>query len=340
MIRRREFIAGLGSAAAWPAVARAQQPGMPVIGYLGIGNPLSAADNVPLSAADNVAAFREGLSQAGYIEGRNLAIEFHFTQAFPEGIRIMREFATDLVRRQVAVIVAADGPVSVLAAMAATSTIPIVFVNGADPIRYGFVPRLNRPSSNVTGTTFVTAELEAKRLDLLLQLVPQVSTVAYLLGPSTTPIFENLRNDMLAAAGALKRQIITLEVRGDFEGAFAPLVQRPAEALIVGGYTFFRAPLNRNEILRLVSRYKIPAIYPYPQFVDSGGLMSYSADIRGAFRRAGLHYVGQILKGAKPSDLPVETPIKFELVINLRTAKTLGLIVPPFLRVLADKIIE
>ena len=226
---RREFIAGLGSTMAWPVAARAQQPTVPVIGYLGIGNPLSAADNVPLSAADNVAAFREGLSQAGYIEGRNLAIEFHFTLAFPEPIRIMREFATDLVRRQVAVIVAADGPASALAAMAATSTIPIVFVNGADPIRYGFVPRLNRPSSNVTGTTFVTAELEAKRLDLLLQLVPQVSTVAYLLGSSTTPIFENLRNDMLAAAGALKRQIITLEVRGDFEGAFAPLVQRPAD---------------------------------------------------------------------------------------------------------------
>jgi putative ABC transport system substrate-binding protein len=150
-----------------------------------------------------------------------------------------------------------------------------------------------------------------------------------------------LRNDMLAAAGALKRQIITLEVRDfDFEGAFAPLVQRPAEALIVGGYTFFLEPRNRNEILRLVSRYKIPAIYPYPQFVDGGGLMSYSADIRGAFRRAGLHYVGQILNGAKPSDLPVEQPIKFELVINLRTAETLGLIVPPFLRILADKVIE
>jgi putative ABC transport system substrate-binding protein len=224
--------------------------------------------------------------------------------------------------------------------MAATSTIPIVFVNGADPIRYGFVPRLNRPSGYVTGTTFVTAELEAKRLDILLQLVPQVSTVAYLLGPSTTPIFENLRNDMLAATGALKRQIITLEVRGDFEGAFAPLVQRPAEALIVGGYTFFRAPLNRNEILRLVSRYKIPAIYPYPQFVDSGGLMSYSADIRGAFRRAGRHNVGQILKGAKPSDLPVELPTKFQLVINLKTAKALGLAVPRSILLRADEVIE
>jgi putative ABC transport system substrate-binding protein len=284
-----------------------------------------------------VAAFREGLSQAGYIEGRNLAIEFRF----PQNLDQLPEYAADLVRRRVAVIVAAGGPRSVRAAMAATSTIPIVFVNGADPIRYGFVPRLNRPNSNVTGTTFVTAELEAKRLDLLLQLVPQVSTVAYLLGSSTTPIFENLRNDMLAAAGALKRQIITLEVpRRDFEGAFAPFVQRPAEALIVGGYTSFLEPRNRNEILRLVSRYKIPAIYPYPQFADSGGLMSYSADIRGAFRRAGLHYVGQILKGAKPSDIPVERPIKFEFVINLRTAKALNLTVPPNLFALATEVIE
>src|SRR6516165_8845345 len=283
-LRQREFIAGLGGAAAWPLGARGQQPATPVVGYL--------SQSTPLSAADDVAAFREGLSQAGYIEGRNVEIEFRFLQ----GDRAP-ELAADLVRRQVAVIVAEGGPASVLAAMAATSTIPIVFVNGADPIRYGFVPRLNRPSSNVTGTTFVTAELEAKRLDLLLQLVPQVSTVAYLLGPSTTPIFENLRNDMLAAAGALNRQIITLEFRGDFEGAFAPLVQRPAEALIVGGYTSFLGPRNRNEILRLVSRYKIPAIYPYPQFVDSGGLMTYSADIMGTFHRAGLHYVGQILKG-------------------------------------------
>ena len=145
---------------------------------------------------------------------------------------------------------------------------------------------------------------------------------------------------MLAAAGALKRQIITLEFRGDFEGAFAPLVQRPAEALIVGGYTFFLEPRNRNEILRLVSRYKIPAIYPYPQFVDSGGLMSYSADISGAFRRAGLHYVGQILKGAKPSDLPVEQPTKYELVVNLKTAKALGITIPETLLATADEVIE
>ena len=327
-MRRRDFITLLGGAAAsWPIATRAQQPSMPVLGYLDIGTPSGAAYDV--------AALREGLGQAGYIEGRNLAIEFRF--AHQNG----RQLATELVRRQVAVIVVSGGPLSVRAAKAATSTIPIVFVIGADPVRYGFVPSLNRPSGNVTGVSFVSAELEAKRLDLLLQLVSQVSTVAYLLGPSSSLIFANLRNDMLAATHALKRQINTIEVRGlDFEGAFAPLAQRRGEALIVGGYRIFLEPRNRDQILGLASRYKIPAIYPYRQFPDNGGLMSYSADIRGAFRRAGLHYVGQILKGAKPSDLPVEQPIKFEFVINLKTARTLGLEVPPTLLARSDKVIE
>ena len=328
-MRRRDFVAALGGAAAWPIAARAQQPTVPVVGYLDTGTPLAAADDV--------AALREGLGQAGYIEGRSLAVEFRFPQ---NGINSLPELATDLVRRQVAVIVAAGGPSSVRAAKA-PSTIPIVFVIGADPMRYGLVSSLNRPSGNVTGTTFVSAELEAKRLDLLLQLVPQVSTVAYLLGPSNIEIFANLRNDMLAATHALKRQIIPIEVRGfDFEGAFSPLAQRRAEALVVGGYRFFLEPRNRDQILKLASRYKIPAIYPYRQFPDCGGLMSYSADIRGAYHRAGLHYVGQILKGAKPSDLPVEQPIKFELVINLKTAKALGLTVPPTLRAFANEVIE
>jgi putative ABC transport system substrate-binding protein len=330
MRQRREFITLLSGAAAWPLAVRAQQPAIPVVGYLDV--------TTPLAAADDVVALREGLGQAGYIEGRSLAIEFRFPQ---NGIDSLPELATDLVRRQVAVIVAAGGPSAVRAAMAGTSTIPIVFVIGADPLRYGFVSSLNRPSGNVTGTTYVSAELEAKRLDLLLQLVPQVSTVAYLLGPSNIEIFANLRNDMLAATHALKRQIIPIEVRGfDFEGAFSPLAQRRAEALVVGGYRFFLEPRNRDQILKLASRYKIPAIYPYRQFPDCGGLMSYSADIRGAYHRAGLHYVGQILKGAKPSDLSVEQSIKFDLVINLKTASALGLTVPPTLRAFANEVIE
>ena len=330
-MKRREFITLLGGAAAsWPIATRAQQPSMPVLGYLDIGTPSGAAYDV--------AALREGLGQAGYIEGRNLAIEFRFAH---QNGSDLPQLATELVRRQVALIVVSGGPSGVRAAKAATSTIPIVFVIGADPVRYGFVPSLNRPSGNVTGVSFVSAELEGKRLDLLLQLAPRISTVAYLLGPASSPIFVNLRNDMLAAAGALKREVIILEVHNlDFEGAFAPLVQRRAEALIVGGYRIFLEPRNRDQILGLASRYKIPAIYPYRQFPDNGGLMSYSADIRGAFRRAGLHYVGQILKGAKPSDLPVEQPTKFDLVINLTTAKALGLDVPPTLLARADEVIE
>ena len=329
-MRRREFIAALGAAAAWPVATRAQQPSMPVVGFLDIGTPMAAADDV--------AALRDGLGQAGYIEGRNLAIEFRFAQQ--NGIPL-QELARDLVNRQVAVIVATGGPLSVRAAKAATSTIPIVFVIGADPVKYGLVSGLNRPSGNVTGASFVSAELEAKRLDLLLQVAPKVSTVAYLLGSSRSPIFDNLENEMLAAARALERHIITLEVHGlDFEGAFAPLAQRQAEAVIVGGYRFFLEPRNRDQILSLASRYKIPAIYPYRQFADSGGLMSYSADIRETFRQAGLRYVGQILKGAKPSDLPVEEPTKFQLVINLKTARAFGFTVPPNLLAIADEVIE
>jgi putative ABC transport system substrate-binding protein len=330
-MNRRDLITLLGGAAAWPIAARGQQPALlPVVGYLDIGTPSAAADDV--------AALRDGLGQAGYIDGRNLAIEFRFAQQ--NGIPLS-ELARDLVSRQVAVIVATGGPLSVRAAKAATSTIPIVFVIGADPVKYGLVSGLNRPSGNVTGASFVSAELEAKRLDLLLQVAPSVSTVAYLLGSSRSPIFDNLANEMLAAARPLQRRIITLEVHNlDFEGAFAPLVQRQAEALIVGGYRSFLEPRNRDQILSLASRYKIPAIYPYRQFTDGGGLMSYSADIRGSFRRAGLHYVGQILKGAKPSDLPVEEPTKFDLVINLKTAKALGLTIPESILVRADQVIE
>jgi putative ABC transport system substrate-binding protein len=304
---------------------------MPEVGYLDIGTPSGAAYDI--------AALREGLGQAGYIEGRNLAIEFRYPHQ--TGI-MLPQLAIELVRRPVTVVVASGGPPTVRAAKAATSTIPIVFVIPGDPVKYGLVTSLARPSGNVTGVSFGSAGLVGKRLDLLLQLVPKVSTVAYLLGTSRSPIFANLKNDMLEAAGVLKRQVIILEVDDnvDFDGAFASLVQRRAEALIVGGYRYFLEPRNRYQILGLASRYNVPAIYAYRQFPDSGGLMSYSADIRGAFRRAGLHYVGQILKGAKPSDLPVEQPIKFEFVINLKTARTLGLSVPPTLLALADEVVE
>jgi putative ABC transport system substrate-binding protein len=288
-----------------------------------------------------VAEFREGLGQAGYIEGRNVEIEFRFSQ----GDRArLPELAADLVRRQVAVIVAAGGPASVLAAKATTSTIPIIFVLVDDPVKYGIVGSLNRPQGNVTGVTALGAELGGKRLNLLLEIVPEATIVGYLLGSSSAPAFENQRNDMLAAARALKREIIDVEVQGtrpgklDFEGAFATVVQRGAEALVIANYGSFLDPPNRDEILRLAARYKIPAIYFNRLYAVRGGLMSYSSEFS-TFRRAGA-YVGRILKGAKPSDLPVELPTKFKLVINLKTAKTLGLTIPPTLYVLADELIE
>jgi putative ABC transport system substrate-binding protein len=332
MIRRRELITLLGGAAAWPLVARAQQAGRPIVGYLYHGTTLAAA----LSVAE----FREGLGQAGYIEGRNVEIEFRFSQRYRARLP---ELAADLVRRQVAVIVAAGGPDSALAAKATTSTIPIIFVLVSDPVEYGIVGSLNRPQGNVTGVTS-WGELGGKQLNLLLELVPQATIAGYLLGPSSTPIFENLRNDMLAAARALKREIIDVEVRSnrgdlDFEGAFAALVQRGAEALVIASYSIFADPRNRDEILRLAARYKIPTIYPSRLYAVSGGLMSYSSE-GFPFRRAGAYYVGRILKGAKPSDLPVELPTKSQLVINLKTAKALGLTIPPTLYALATEVIE
>ena len=334
MILRREFITLLGGAAAWPLAARAQQAGVPVVGYLYNGTTLGAASSV--------AEFREGLGQAGYIEGRNVEIEFRFSQ----GDRArLRELAADLVRRQVTVIVAAGGPAPALAAKAITSTIPIIFVMADDPVRYGIVGSLNRPQGNVTGAASSVAQLEGKQLDLLLELVPQATIVGYLLGSSSAPVFENLRNDMLAAARALKREIIDVEVqdsRGelDFEGAFATVAQRGAKALVISGYLTFLDPPNRDEILRLAARYKIPAIYSSRLYVVSGGLMSYSSEVTATYRRAGAYYVGRILKGAKPSDLPVELPTKFQLVINLKTAKALGLAVPRSILLRADEVIE
>jgi putative ABC transport system substrate-binding protein len=332
-MNRREFITLLGGAAAWPLAARAQQSGRPIVGFLYNGTTLAAASSV--------AEFREGLSQAGYIEGRNVEIEFRFAQ----GDRArLPELAADLVRRQVAVIVAAGGPASALAAKATTSTIPIIFVMFGDPVKYGIVGSLNRPQGNVTGVTALGEELGGKRLNLLLEIVPQATIVGYLSGGSSAPIFENLRNDMLAAARALKREIIDVEVQNsrgklDFEGAFATVVQRGAEALVISPYSNFGDPRNRDEILRLAARYKIPAIYSIRLYVVSGGLMSYGSEFS-TFRRAGAYYVGRILKGAKPSDLPVELPTKFQLVINLKTAKALGLTIPPTLYALATEVIE
>jgi putative ABC transport system substrate-binding protein len=329
---RREFITLLGgAAAAWPMAARAQQSAMPVIGFLGLGSP------DPNSAFG--AAFRQGLAEAGYVPRQNVAIEFRWANNQP---LLLPRLAADLVARKVAVIVTAGSPYAALAAKAATSTIPIVFSVAEDPVQYGLVTSLSQPGGNVTGMTSLTSELAGKQLNLMLELIPQATMVAYLSGPSSSPIFENRKAEMLAAGRALGREIIVLEVRGlDFEAAFATLVEQRADALIVGAFSFFlNPPRNRDKILELAARHKITAMYPNRQYAVHGGLMSYDSDFAAVVRQLGSHYVGQILKGAKPGDLPVMRPTKFELIINLKTAKALGLTVPDKLLALADEVIE
>ena len=330
-MKRREFITLLGGAAvAWPFSGRAQQPPMPVIGFLHTGIA-DAYTNV-------LAGFRQGLKEAGYVEGQNVAVEFRWANSQPQRLP---ELAADLVRRQVAVIVSGGGSHSALAVKTATSTIPIVLAFGSDPVRLGLVTSLNRPGGNVTGVTFNTTELMGKRLGLLTELVPQATTIAYLRTDpqSSTMVTEQMKSDMLAAARALGRQVIVLEVGSDrdLEAAFATLVDRRAGALVVSPSPILTS--YRDKLVTLAARHKVPAIYADREFVAAGGLMSYGGDFVGAFRQAGV-YVGRILKGTKPADLPIQQSTKFELVINLKTAKALGLIVPPTLLASADEVLE
>ena len=328
-MRRREVISLLGGAAvACPLAVRAQQPAMPVIGFLLPG--------VVSAYTDLLAAFRQGLKESGYVEGRNAAIEYRW--ANDENDRLP-ELAADLVRRRVAVIVLSGGPAPALAAKAATSTIPIVVVLGTDPVRTGLVASLNRPGGNITGVYFLSRELGPKRLDLVRELVPQATTVAYLAEDQRTEAAEETMRDMLAAAGALGRQLAVVEARSDrdFEPAFATFVERRAGALVVSVGPLFNN--HRDQLVALAARHKLPAIYYFRQFTLDGGLMSYGASIGEAFRLGG-RYVAQILKGVKPADLPLQQSSRFELVINMKTAKTLGLDVPPTLLIRADELIE
>jgi putative ABC transport system substrate-binding protein len=321
-MKRREFMTLLGGGAiAWPLSARAQQPAMPVVGFLGYWES-------PKSISGSLVALRQGLAEAGFVEGRNVAIEYRWANYRFDRLQAL---ATELVRRPVAVIVAAGFGAPVVAAKAATSTIPIVFTYGGDPVRDGYVASLNRPGGNVTGVAAINSELGGKRLGLLRDLVPQATTVAFLSLPA-----EAERNQLLAAARELGRQLVILEVQSvrDYEAAFTTLVHRQAGALVVGA-----TALDTDKIVELVARYKIPAIYPRRDYVEAGGLMSYAADYNDIFRQAGT-YTGRILKGEKPADLPVSLPTKFELVINLKTAKALGLEIPPLLLAIADEVIE
>ena len=320
-MRRREFIAGLAAAATCPLRARAQT--IPVIGYLSFGTPKEGLDGV--------AAFVQGLAAAGYVEGRDVAIEFRW--ANHQGWRLP-SLAAELVERQVAVIVALDGGPSALAAQAATSTIPILFLLGADPAKFGFVA-----GGNMTGLTVVSGELMGKRIGLLREMAPLAMTIGYITDPRAQH-FEEPTRSVLTAARALGREAVILEARNesDIGSAFASLVERGAGALVVGPHVFFER--NSAKIIDLAARHKISTIYPDRGFAVAGGLMSYTTDGIAAIRQIGHLYAAQILKGVKAADLPVQQPNKFNLVINLSTAKALGLTVPQTLLATADEVIQ
>ena len=327
-MKRREFITLLGGAAAgWPLAALAQQRAMPVIGFL--------SSRSPGEAASAEAAFRNGLNETGYVEGQNAHIAFRWAEGRNDRLPAL---ATDLVTRQVAVIVASGGGAAVLAAKAATTTIPIVFTFGGDPVKAGLVASFNRPSANVTGVNWFSADLGPKRLGLLLELVPKAAVIALVVNPMN-PEATSQPADVQGAARTLGKQLYVLNASTakEIDTAFATLVQQRAEALIVGGDPFF---VNRREqLVALAARHALPAIYPSREYAADGGLVSYGNDIADAYRKVGV-YTGRILNGATPADLPVERLTKFELVINLKTAKTLGLDVPPMLLARADEVIE
>jgi putative ABC transport system substrate-binding protein len=327
-MRRRQFIGGLAGVTVVPLRARAQQPALPAVGLLDLGPPRPDANYIT--------AFRQGLAAAGFVEGRNVSIEYRW--ANNQGAQLA-PLASELVQRKVAVIVTLDSGPTILAAKAATSTIPIVFALGSDPIKFGLVASLSRPGGNMTGVTLLSSELTGKRLELLHEIAPSVATIAYITDPRARNS-EDETKEFLAAARVLGQQPVVLETRNalEIDAAFAILAERGAGALVVGAQVLFGQ--NARRVVELTGLHKMPAIYPGRGFAANGGLMSYTADGMTAFRLTGSLYAAQILRGAKPSDLPVQQPTKFELVINLKTAKTLGLAVPPNLLAIADEVIE
>jgi putative ABC transport system substrate-binding protein len=325
-IGRRELLAALGgAAAAWPHAARAQQPGLPVIGFL---DATSAAERTYL-----MPAFRQGLADAGYVEGQNVAIEYRWAEGRYDRLP---ELAADLVRRQVSVITTPGTGAATLAAKAATTTIPIVFGVGDDPVKLGLVASLNRPGGNATGVNFFSQELVAKRMQLLRELVPAAKRIAMLINPTDPANESSLRHAQAAASG---QQIIAFEAATgrEIDAAFASLVREKADALFVAGGAFFSGRCAQFSVL--AARYTIPAIYSVRLCVEVGGLMSYGTNFADNFRQVG-SYAARILKGAKPADLPVIQATRFELVVNLNTARALGLNVPDKVLALADEVIE
>jgi putative ABC transport system substrate-binding protein len=327
-MRRREFITALGNmAVAWPVVARAQQP-MKKIGFLSVS---SAIAHSPF-----VAAFNEGLKEVGFIEGQNLAIQYSWAEGNFDRLPAL---AADLIRNKVDVIAAMSGDLSIRAAMSASSTIPVVFITGSDPVQTGLVASLARPGGNITGFSMIATELMSKRFQLLSELVPQIRTIALLINPKyhsategTIPLVKQA-----ATANGVRLHVLNASDEGEFEAAFASLAGLKADALIVGTDPFYTS--RRERIVALASRYSVPAIYEWQEFATAGGLISYGASLTSLYREAGV-YVGKILKGAKAADLPIQQPTHFELVINLKAARAVGLTVPPTLLTAADKVIE
>jgi putative tryptophan/tyrosine transport system substrate-binding protein len=326
-MRRREFLSLLSGAAGWPLAARSQGPSMPVIGFLSSRSPGESKQ-----LADS---FRGGLRESDFREGQNVAIEYRWAEGHYDQLP---ELAADLVRRKVAAIFATGGNAPAQAAKAATDTIPIVFVSGGEPVRAGLVAALNRPGGNVTGVSFIASALVGKRLDLLHELTPKVSLIGVLVNPKYPDSDLQLR-ELHEVAETIKQQILVVSAstEGDIDTAFASLVQPRADALLVANDPFFDS--RRDQITSLASRHAIPAIYPAREYIAAGGLMSYGSSLSDAYRQAGI-YVGKILKGAKPAELPVLQPTTFELVINLTASKTLGITFPPSIMVRADEVIE
>jgi len=327
-MRRRQFIKLLGgAAAAWPLVARTQQTD-PVIGFL----HLTSLD----LTRDNLASFRQGLAETGYIEGKNVAIEYRWAQGRNDQLATL---AAELVRDQVSVIVVLESTQGALAAKAATQTIPIVFMQAADPVRIGLVDSLNRPGRNLTGINLMWAEVAGKRLELLLELVPAAKSIAYLGNPSNPVFAESETRELQTAVRShgLRLTNVSASRPSEFEAAFADIVRQQADALVVSSAVSLLT--EPDQIVALAARHALPAIYAWRPSIAVGGLMSYATSLPNAWRQAGV-YTGRILKGEEPADLPVSQPTKFELLINLKTAKALGLTVPQTLQVTADEVIE
>jgi putative ABC transport system substrate-binding protein len=326
-MKRREFITVVGGAAAWPFAARAQNPAMPVIGYLHL--------NSPAPYVRFLAAFKAALKEGGYVEGENIAIEYRWAEGQGDRLPAM---AVELVRQGVAVIVCAGGELPVFAAKAATTTIPIVFSLGVDPVALGIVPSLARPAGNVTGVTMLTASLESKRFGLLHEMVPKAQTIAAMINP-TRPTFQTQIAEVRAAAAQTGVKLVIVEASNetDFEPGFAKMTAQGVGALLVCAHPLFL--VRRQQLVTLAAHHRIPAMYDFRDHAESGGLMSYGTDLANNYRQSGI-YVAHILKGAKPADLPVMQASRFEFVINLVTAKALGLQIEPTLLARADAVIE